>query len=128
MADIIDITPPTEEELILMALKKAIKENEKALYVLNDKRYQEMQEAFLILSRLLDDDDPTTKIDVHFRPGFKDIGGISFEASDLTIQTFDMDDFKRVVNLADNFEVHPIKGGRIAGSFTFLNVMTKKTR
>ena len=127
MREIIDITPFTEEEKMLAALKTIVEENEKAFYVLNKKRYTEMQTAFQSLVRLLKESDPDAKVSVHFRKGFKDIGGISFEASDLTVQTYEMDEFKRIVSLADNFEVHPIKGNRLAGSFTFLGVMQKRT-
>jgi len=115
------------EEKLLAALKRAIEENEKSLYVLNKKRYGEMEEAFHTLRELLLSNDPQAKVDMELRPGFKNIGDVSFETSDICIQTFQMDAFKRVMQLADNFEVHPLLNGRVEGSLAFLNIMHKKT-
>lgn len=127
MKEIIDITPPTQEEIMLEGLKKAVEEHEKGLHLIDQKRYNEMQRALHLISEIVLDNDPDAKIECGFIESFKDVGYVEIKTCDLSVQGYEMETFREVVELATTFEAHPIKGNKMSCSLTFAGIMHKKT-
>lgn len=129
MKEIIDITPISEDEIMWAGLAKALQmaEANKSLYTINKKRYAEMQKAYKLLKELVLECDPDAQFEYKCRDPFQDICDIGVRCAELDVMTQDMPAWKEIVNLADNFSVTPIQGNRIWITFTFLDVMTKRT-
>lgn len=129
MKEIIDITPISEDEIMWAGLAKALQmaEANKSLYTINKKRYAEMQKAYKLLKELVLECDPDAQFECKCRDPFQDICDIGVRCAELDVMTQDMPAWEEIVNLADNFSVTPIQGNRIWITFTFLDVMTKRT-
>lgn len=125
--EIIDITPPTDEEIFLAAMRKYVSQTEKGLYVFNDKRYGELKHAYNLLRKLLLEFDPEAEIEIEPSPIDKADWQIKFKTTEITIMTDAMPEWTKITNLADNFCCDPmVKGKRLRGGFVFLDVMTRK--
>lgn len=125
--EIIDITPPTDEEIFLAAIQKYVAQTEKGLYVFNDKRYKELQRAYNLLRKLLLEYDPEAEIEIEPSPINKKNWQIQFKTTEITVMTDEMPVWTEITNLADNFCCDPTtRGKRLRGGFVFLDVMTKR--
>ena len=120
----LDLTKLTREELAERLLD-AMKRGEKATYALNKERFDEMLFAVDELKDLLFKNNPNTTIKWEFRYGIKTTADIIFETEEVAFFATNMDRFKKVVNLADGFETHPLKNEKLSGSLMFKNVAQK---
>lgn len=127
MKEIIDITPPTFEEALLEMLRQAVAENEKALYEVDMKRYNEMQRALYLISEIVMENDPDANIESGFCELYRSDGYITILTTDIGANAFDMPSFQEVISLATSFDVLPAeKGERVRCGMTFANVMHKR--
>lgn len=128
MAEIIDITPPTEEEVFLGILQQLYEENEKALFVVDNARMEEMREALRLISPVILDNDPEADIECGFCPLFKQDGVIRIETSELCVNALNMERFQKALLLASDFDVVPVdEGRRVRIGLSFHDVMIRMT-
>lgn len=130
MKEIIDITPMSEEERFWAMLAKAYNMQQaadaKALYALNKQRYKEMQEAYELLKELALESDPEAEVTYGISAVYKERGNVEMICTNFGADTDQMDMFRQVVGLADNFDIMPKTNGTISIIFSFNNVMTKR--
>lgn len=130
MKEIIDITPMSDEERFwaLFAESYDIQQaaDAKALYALNKQRYKEMQEAYKLLKELALESDPEAEVTYGISTVYKERGNVEMICTNFGADTDQMDMFRQVVGLADNFDIMPKTNGTISIIFSFNDVMTKR--
>jgi|GEM_PF-1804379 len=128
VAEIIQLTPLTEEEAFLEFMRWLHEENEKALFVVDNARMAELQRALELLSGVVYEYDPDAHIEWGFNLLFKQHGYIEIEIENLCVNALNMEDFREALSLASDVDFFPIdRGRRLRISLGFHDVMIRKT-
>lgn len=98
------------------------------LYVPNDKRIAEMNEAAQIVREVVDESVCELELDINFDEVLRDIGYIEIRSAYWSTSQEDIAKLNRAEELADGFEIGVTDDERFFYTLTFRNVMFKKAK
>jgi len=100
----------------------------KVLYVLNNKRIAEMNEAAEIVRKVVDESICDLDLQIDFDEELKDIGYIEIRSAYWSTSKEDIAKLNRAEELSDGFEMGVTNDERFFYTLTFRDVMTKKLK